>query len=88
MGEFTVGYKTYYGNINPGDNRIAYGSFTMPQKGIPLRGYIKTYLANGAKFKVAIYNSDGTLAAPRAVAFGANSLTFSGTGNFIQSQYL
>ena len=63
MGEFTVGYSTYYGYISNAANKIKYDSFTMPNKGIPLRGYIKTYLANGAKFKVAIYNASNQLLA-------------------------
>jgi len=63
LGEFTVGYKTYYGYISNAANKIKYGTFTMPKKGIPLRGYIKTYLANGAKFKVAIYNASNQLLA-------------------------
>ncbi|GAH44282.1 unnamed protein product, partial [marine sediment metagenome] len=63
MGEFTVGYSTYSGYISPGANKIKYYPFTMPNKGIPLRGYIKTYLADGAKFKVAIYNASDKLLA-------------------------
>ncbi len=57
MGEFTVGYQNYYGYISPSGNKIKYGAYTMPSKGIPLRAYIKTYLSNGAKFKVAIYDA-------------------------------
>ncbi len=67
-------------------------SFNLPSTGVTAAAYTSADITVDAQGRITaasngtpvnLYSNDGTLSGARAVAFGANDLTFSGSGSFI-----